>query len=268
MFRRGLLSLRFRPFVTDLPYHTVMSPIDDTLLTDVSWATITETAQFKELCMKPVSKSVAEPKPICCVSTTLRTLALMPTKTEHSHLWVPFLVDTGSLRTYICKNTVTATCCDTSSYLLINGVKVNWAMSSNHFEDINLLGTDVLGHGTLYINYSNGNVELETFSTSPNPTVVVTGHGHTLPVSPKHRQVMYLKEDIKEKLGISDAAMLVIKDPSGNVMGDEDTLHAGVYTFERPPFLRFSKFIKSFGCLFSPKSKWIKKCWTMATKKK
>ena len=104
MRRAGLL--RFRPTrvarVLDLPYLTPTYPIDDVCLTDVTWKTLLDQPQFKGRVHTPVKQGE---EPAYVVSGTLRCLALLPVATKYAAVWAPFLVDTGSSRTFLTQLT-------------------------------------------------------------------------------------------------------------------------------------------------------------------
>lgn len=156
MLRRSfrIQAKRHLPFVLDYPYITVQEPIDSQCLTDVSWKTFVDQKQFAGKLHQPAQPNDSA---ICAVSPTLRTFALAPTTTmvdkKRTCVWAPFLVDTGSRQTYFCKHTRDMLRMDVADSVSVLGHPVQWGCSSDRFEDINLLGTDVLSNGVLHVDY-------------------------------------------------------------------------------------------------------------------
>jgi len=148
--------------VVDTPFYIAedvnKGPIDDVLLSDLSWQTLINMKPIREL---GVFQPVKDPKKkfLFVVKETLRTLAMLPVQSRSYNgptttLWVPFVVDTGSGRTYFNKATMSVLRMNEPNVVtLVDGVPVDLHESGSHFEDINLLGTDVLGRGVLHIDY-------------------------------------------------------------------------------------------------------------------
>jgi len=176
MLRRfSIQAKRHLPFVLDYPYITVQAPIDGPCLTDVSWKTFLDTKRFAGKLHEPAQPNASA---ICAVSATLRTFALAPTTAiignKTTCIWAPFLVDTGSRQTYFCKHTRDILRMDISDSVSVLGTPLQWASSSDHFEDINLLGSDVLGSGVLHVDYPK-------MSMSFNVTKHVSMLGNAIP---------------------------------------------------------------------------------------
>ena len=113
--------------------------------------------------------------PLFSITPSKRLLALLKvTSTKYSQVsktrevvekWVVFLVDTGSPATFFNDATYTAMQFGGENAAVGNVAGVLFPRpqrSTNHFKDINLLGTDVLEKGTLIVDYPVGNFTWET----------------------------------------------------------------------------------------------------------
>jgi hypothetical protein len=116
---------------------------------------------------------------------------------------VPFLIDTGAPKTFFTRTTIDALRLDAAHHIEILSVWVNLSVSTRHYNDINVLGTDFLGHCNLHVNYPRGVIELEVLNTNDaKPVVWVQQRGRPYPfkVTPTGNDVDALKVAIKAEL--------------------------------------------------------------------
>ena len=66
-----------------------------------------------------------------------------------------FLIDTGAPSTFFCKATIDAINLDSADAIEVMGHGVAFARSTARFAEINLLGTEVMYHGRLVIDYQS-----------------------------------------------------------------------------------------------------------------
>ena len=183
--------------------------IDDVLLSDVTWDSLT--SSFPDHLVHSLVKEGEE----ChfCISPTLRVLALLPVRTKtgskwSAAKWVPFLVDTGSNATYFCASTRKALEMDVADNFEVLECPLLFHESSGRFEDINLLGTDVMRHCRLEINYTTSKVVLEKVGVTADVSFWVQQRdtnnnnnvGDPFKVAPQRKDVDDLKDAIKAKL--------------------------------------------------------------------
>mmetsp|Transcript_1465 Transcript_1465/g.2081 ORF Transcript_1465/g.2081 Transcript_1465/m.2081 type:complete len:273 (-) Transcript_1465:29-847(-) len=225
--------------VIDLPYYIAEDvhhcPITNTLLTDLSWKNIIEITPIKNIGV--FSKVKDESKKFLTISGTKRLIAMLPVTSvgaNHSNnftIWVPFIVATGSRQTYFNKATVKALNADIAENILVDGVKIWYHNSVDHFEDINLLGTDVLESGVLNIDYPNKNALFTV--TNAGPSAVLSGFwvnlngGTTFKVYPKNKYVDSLKDAVKEeepRLDWLDADELVVTKKNDQILSYEEAV--------------------------------------------
>jgi len=88
---------------------------------------------------------------------------------QHHAINVTMLVDTGSPYVYFTQKTWKALGVDLAdlpndeAYLKINGVRVLAHVSSNHFEDIDVMGTSFLKNCKVAIDYPEQKAEIHIF---------------------------------------------------------------------------------------------------------
>ena len=220
---QGKLLLPLRRRLVDLPYYIAEDvyngPIDDVLLTDLSWDTITNMKEIREL---GVFERVKDPsKKLLALTNTLRTVGMLPVESRPSKgpstkLWVPFIVDTGSRQTYFNKKTAEKLNLESANLVLVDDVKVRYQISGNHFQDLNLLGTDVLGKGVLHIDYQGELVSFKVTSKSAQSNIVWVNldGGDFFKAFPLQNDVDALKKAVKQerpnRLMNFDAAELTV----------------------------------------------------------
>jgi hypothetical protein len=211
------------------------SPVSDALLQDLCFEDMAK--HFPKSLIHATCEATQEP--MFALSATDRALALMPITTttggKQMTAWAPFLIDCGSPGTFFTPKTIDALKLDTADHVAVMGKRVLWNQSGGHFDDLNLLGTNFLRGGDLLIRYPAAVVSFKLADVSPETWV--TDGKMAFCVSPKHADVAALKLAIKEYcMYAMNPALLIVRDPStGNVMADEDVLHAGMkYVFELP----------------------------------
>ena len=119
-------------------------PPSDVLLPDLNWDDL-----VAHLPKDLLHKSCLPTSPGQLVITNqLRTVGLLPvTRTvarKESSFWAPFVIDTGGPSTFFCLKTQEKLELSTADHVSVCGKRILLSTSSNHFDDINLLGTDVL----------------------------------------------------------------------------------------------------------------------------
>jgi hypothetical protein len=174
------------------------------------------------------------------ISSSHRALTLMRVSTKRNRneetFWVPFLIHTASPSTFFTDRTIKALKLDVADHVAVEGKGILWRTAVGHFDDINLLGTDVLHHGVLNIHYPAGTAAFSIVRDTLREVLATDGKGTTFPVKPEQMKVMYLKKAIKE-YGMYALApfALTIMNPEGVVLGDKDDLHPGMeYTYVLP----------------------------------
>jgi hypothetical protein len=222
--RGGFLSVSL-PFPSD--------PIDDVLLMDVDWNRITAHFPARRIHAEVAAGEV----PAFVLSESLRALALLPVlrsfpdKSEGGAVWVPFLVDTGASTTHFNRETTSLLKLDKADNIRVMGESVRYRKSSHRFEELNLLGTDVLKSMDLLIQYPSRTVSI-TRSQAPvvGSSFWVTMDGkNVFKVTPVENEVFALKEAVKAKLEsqkrdrIVDAFAMQVKKHDGTVCDVMDT---------------------------------------------
>ncbi|OLP79948.1 hypothetical protein AK812_SmicGene39700 [Symbiodinium microadriaticum] len=91
-------------------------------------------------------------------------------KSVKKTFFVPFLLDTGSPQTFLCKDDYDKLGIGDARNTYIEGKFANPCISSGHFEDINLLGTDVLRKTNLFVDYQAGKLHLGFFDQGARST--------------------------------------------------------------------------------------------------
>jgi hypothetical protein len=84
----------------------------------------------------------------------------LPDKFEGGAVWVPFLVDTGAPSTHFNHETTSLLKLDKADNIRVMGERVTYRKSSHRFEDLNLLGTDVLKSMDLVVKYPSRTVSI------------------------------------------------------------------------------------------------------------
>lgn len=110
--------------------------------------------------------------------------------------------------------------------------------SDAHLKGVNVVGMGLFGHNDVARSFTKLLADATHMKLDRPAEVWVTDGQVAFRISPKHGDVAALKLAIKEyRMYTMDPTLLIIKDPAtGNVMGDEDALHADVkYVFELPP---------------------------------
>jgi len=199
------------PLVLDAP--VLDMPVDDVLLSDVTWDSLT--SAFPDRLVHSLVKQGEE-----CqfrALSTLRVLALLPVRTKtgskwSAAKWVPFLVDTGSNATYFCASTKKALKMDVADNFEVLEFPLLFRESSGYFADINLLGTDVMRHCRLEINYTTSKVVLEKVGVTADVSFWVQQQhgsssnnnnnkvGRAFKVAPQRKVVDDLAQAIKAEL--------------------------------------------------------------------
>jgi hypothetical protein len=177
------------------------------------------------------------------LSNELRTLGLLLVTTStagsEATFWVPFLIDTGSPATFFCKKTIDALKMDRADHIAVEGQRILWCEATEHFDDLNVLGTNFLRHGKLSVCYRTNEVRFSLLDIPTMPSVTVFGLGTSLAVTPATFTVPSMKFAIKAMLPNSvtcDAPDLIIKTAEGHVLDSCDPIHADVkYSFALPP---------------------------------
>ena len=174
-----------------------------------------------------------------------RIIVSAPVELGSKCLRVPFLVDTGAPSTYLhsigvekfvgCGNPIM------SHYSIkVGGVELqadSHDLSTGAVAYLNILGMDflddaapnLLTYFTEAFGKYNGGAVTEY--------LVSDGRGVAFRVTPKHPDVMSLKQAIKEYMTYAlPPPYIVVKDPAtGKAMGDKDPLHSGIeYLYEVP----------------------------------
>ena len=122
---------------------------------------------------------------------------------------------------------------DISDSVSVLNIPVQWACSSDHFEDINLLGTDVLHYGVLRIDYPkiqmDFNLTRKDIAQSDSNVWVKYGTS-VFEVTPAENHVDSLKDAVKAKAAVAlagrDAFTLTVKDDKGKVLQVNAVLQA------------------------------------------
>ena len=128
-------------------------------------------------------------------------------------------MDTASRQTYFNKKTAEKLNLESANLVLVDDVKVRYQISGNHFQDLNLLGTDVLGKGVLHIDYQGELVSFKVTSKSAQSTNIFWVNldgGDFFKAFPLQNNVDALKKAVKQErpndLMKFDAAKLIVTD--------------------------------------------------------
>mmetsp|Transcript_51111 Transcript_51111/g.94594 ORF Transcript_51111/g.94594 Transcript_51111/m.94594 type:complete len:270 (+) Transcript_51111:64-873(+) len=134
-------------------------PIDDVMLQDLSYEDLAKCftdSYTTSLAVTPVLRGH--------ITGSLRCIVLLQVSAHTggniTGLRIPFLLDTGSPGTYLCAADSRKLGADHADFVRIEGHLVNVQPSSSHFEEINLVGTDILKKYKVSIDYRLGIVEL------------------------------------------------------------------------------------------------------------
>ena len=94
------------------------------------------------------------------ITATYRLLVLLPTKKNQKsqEIWVPYLIDTGSPQTFLTN--LSRSALGLGDYAIdyeiyVAGCKIRFGQASDHFSDINIIGTDLLARGNLIVSYNS-----------------------------------------------------------------------------------------------------------------
>ena len=157
------------PLVLDAVHIVPPLPVDDVLLTDLShsdlsrpfgiWAMAEDTDQSPPQTRVEIT---AGQRLLVLLRVTVETPAKGYSTTKKTFN-VPFLLDTGSPQSFMCQEDYNKLGLDSARNVYIEGCAVNVRKSTEHFEDINLLGTDVLRKTSLLVNYTAGALHLGFF---------------------------------------------------------------------------------------------------------
>jgi len=162
------------PLVLDVVHYVPRFPVDEVLLTDLQHSDLV--SPFGDWAMK--QDTGEEPPVRADVSQGLRLLVLLRLTVEKASgykssketFFVPFLVDTGSPRTFLCEADYEKLGIGNAKNTYIEGSFAQPEKSSGHFEDINLLGTDVLRKTNLFVDYQAGKLHLGFFEQGTTST--------------------------------------------------------------------------------------------------
>ena len=160
------------PLVLDVVHYVPRVPVDEVLLTDLNHSDLV--SPFGDWAMK---QDIGEEPPARAdISQGLRLLVLLRMTVEKASgyksvkktFFVPFLLNTGSPQTFLCKDDYDKLGIGDARNTYIEGQFANPCISSGHFEDINLLGTDVLRKTNLFVDYQAGKLHLGFFDQGRN----------------------------------------------------------------------------------------------------
>ena len=196
-------------------------------------------APFLIDCGSPATVFMSETEPvregeqqIFKLTDALRAVALLPVEDRYAvrTVWVPFLIDSGSLVTCFTNETIKVLNLATADKL---GELVSVNKSKDHFYGVNVLGTDALRNATLHIQYAQNKVSIEGISIPALPplsSVWVKYGTAVFEVTPSKNVVDSLKVAVKVKalcaLAGRDAFTLIVKDDKGNVLKASAPLQA------------------------------------------
>jgi hypothetical protein len=222
-------------FVVDGPYCNPQ-PVGDILLQDLSFEDLQRHFPLDMIHQKvdpnhgPVRFAISKSHRLL---TLMRVSTMFHRNTET--FWVPFLINTGSPSTFFTKRTIEALEIDVADHVAVEGQGILWHKAVGHFDDINLLGTDVLHHGVLTIHYPAGTADFSIVRDTLREVLATDGNV-TFRVKPEQMKVMYLKKAIVDTMRFHLASpLLTIKNAEGEVLGDKDDLHPGMeYTYVLP----------------------------------
>ncbi|CAE7681576.1 unnamed protein product, partial [Symbiodinium microadriaticum] len=162
------------PLVLDVVHYVPRIPVDEVLLTDLNHSVLV--SPFGDWAMK---QDIGEEPPVRAdIAQGLRLLVLLRLTVEKASeyksvkktFFVPFLLDTGSPQTFLCKDDYDKLGIGDARNTYIEGYFANPCISSGHFEDINLLGTDVLRKTNLFVDYQAGKLHLGFFDQGARST--------------------------------------------------------------------------------------------------
>ena len=165
------------PLVIDAPRKLLAVPVDNVLLADLDWESL-----VKYFNKDRVHASAAgDEAPVLAISNTHRLVGLLPvsakTGSQTTRFLAPFLIGTGSPYTHFTKATADKFKLATVDHITVLGCPILFWPSSSHFDDINLLGTDVLKACKLVIDYPTGVASLEVRPRNPSNKIDVTTAG-------------------------------------------------------------------------------------------
>jgi hypothetical protein len=203
-------------------------PPHDVLFTNLGWKDFAVYLPADRIHTEVASNEV----PAFALTEHMHALALLPVVrtladgSGRKSAWAPFLVDTGASATYFNHKTAERLQLGTpGSIIRVMGQQVTLHNSSHHFEDLNLLGTDVLKSTDLLIQYPSRTVSI-TRSQAPvvGSSFWVTMNGkNVFKVTPVENEVFALKEAVKAKLesqtrdNIVDVLAMQVKKHDGTV---------------------------------------------------
>ena len=154
--------------VLDVVHVVPRYPVDDILLTDLNHSDLV--LPFGNWAMCEATNEA--PKLRAEILSGLRLLVLLRTTVEKPASGygttkkvfnVPFLVDTGSPQTFLCEDDYKILGIEAARNVYIEDVPCRPQISTEHFMDINLLGTDVLKKTSLFVDYTNLTLHLGFF---------------------------------------------------------------------------------------------------------
>ncbi|CAE7225335.1 unnamed protein product [Symbiodinium sp. CCMP2592] len=162
------------PLVLDVVHYVPRFPVDEVLLTDLQHSDLV--SPFGNWAMK--QDTGEEPPVRADISQGLRLLVLLRVTVEKASgyksskktFFVPFLVDTGCPQTFLCKADYEKLGIGNANNTYIEGSFAQPYESVGHFEDINLLGTDVLRKTNLFVDYQAGKLHLGFFEQGTTST--------------------------------------------------------------------------------------------------
>jgi hypothetical protein len=212
-------------------------PIDDILLMDMSWSGLT--APFPP---DRVHADVREGEtPLFAVNDGLRVLALLPVKRIlcrdiTTAKWVPFLVDTGAPSTHFTQATVDALKLNTADRILVMEEPITFRTSTNHFIDINVLGTDVLKCARVLIDYPTKVVDIQRTVVIPPIArdVWVRVGDNVMRITSSENDIFALKKAVQAELTLSGEGPIHIgkmhvKKHDGTACRGDSALEANTY---------------------------------------
>ena len=139
-------------------------PADDFLLADLNHSDLV--APFGDWAMTKVTNGIpaarAEFTGGLRLVVLLRITVEKPTRAT-TRLNVPFLVDTGSPQTFLCKDDHEILGIEERDFVYIEDAISKPQISTGPFKDINVLGSDVLRKTSLFVDYSKMTAHLGFF---------------------------------------------------------------------------------------------------------
>ena len=163
-------SRQSSPLVLDVVRTVPRYPVDDILLTDLNHDDLV--LPFGSWAMSEATNETPRAR-ADMANAGLRLLVLLRTTVEEPASGdgtirkkvfnVPFLVDTGSPQTFLCKDDYKILGIEAACFVYIEDVPCRPQISTEYFMDINLLGTDVLRKTSLFVDYTKFTVHLGFF---------------------------------------------------------------------------------------------------------